>query len=127
MSRKQNCIRLTIVTLCLLLGAFSIHAETDQRTGLIIAPGWELVSAHCGACHSHRLVTSQRGDAEFWLNTIRWMQRTQNLWELPAGQEPQIIGYLAEHYSESEWGRRPPLSASLLPASSQDRDSGEDH
>ena len=127
MSRKQNCFRLTIVTPCLLLGAFSIHAETDERTGLIIAPGWELVSAHCGACHSHRLVTSQRGDAEFWLNTIRWMQRTQNLWELPAGQEPQIIGYLAEHYSESEWGRRPPLSASLLPASSQDQDSGEDH
>jgi hypothetical protein len=102
-----------ILTFSLLLAVIPAHAETDQRTGLIIAPGWQLVSAHCGACHSHQLVTSQRGDAEFWLNTIRWMQRTQNLWALPADQEPQIIAYLAEHYSESEWGRRPPLSPSL--------------
>jgi hypothetical protein len=102
-----------ILTFSLLLAVIPAHAETDQRTGLIIAPGWQLVSAHCGACHSHQLVTSQRGDAEFWLNTIRWMQRTQNLWALPADQEPQIIAYLAEHYSESTWGRRPPLSPSL--------------
>ena len=127
MSHKPNCLQFAVVTLCLLLGAFFARAETDQRTGLIIAPGWELVSAHCGACHSHQLVTSQRGDAEFWLNTIRWMQRTQNLWELPADQEPQIIGYLAEHYSESEWGRRPPLSASLLPVHREVDGSGENH
>ena len=93
----------------------SARAETDPRTGLTVAPGWELVSAHCGACHSHRLVTAQRGDEQFWLNTIRWMQRTQNLWQLPDDQEQQILAYLAEHYSESEWGRRPPLAASLMP------------
>ena len=127
MSRGSTCLQFVVVTLCLLLGASFVHAETDQRTGLIIAPGWELVSAHCGACHSHQLVTSQRGDAEFWLNTIRWMQRTQNLWALPADHEPQIIAYLAEHYSESEWGRRPPLPVSLLPSSSQAPELSEDH
>lgn len=90
-------------------------AGTDPNSGLIIAPGWELVNAHCGVCHSHRLVTAQRGDADFWRNTIRWMQRTQGLWELPTAQENIIIDYLAGHYSETEWGRRPPLAASLLP------------
>jgi hypothetical protein len=88
---------------------------TDPRTGLVMAPGWELVSAHCGACHSHRLVTAQRGDADFWRSVIRWMQKTQNLWEIPPAQEQVIIEYLASNYNESDWGRRPPLPASLMP------------
>jgi len=87
----------------------------DPDTGLIIAPGWELVSAHCGACHSHALVTAQRGDADFWRSTIRWMQKTQNLWQIPEDQEATLIGYLATHYNETDWGRRPPLPRSLLP------------
>ena len=91
------------------------RAETDPRTGLIIAPGWELVNGHCGGCHSHALVTAQRGDERFWRSTIRWMQRTQNLWEIPPQQEAALLAYLAEHYSESDWGRRPPLPALLLP------------
>jgi mono/diheme cytochrome c family protein len=90
-------------------------ADVDPTTGLLIAPGWELVNAHCGVCHSHRLVTAQRGDADFWLNTIRWMQRTQGLWDLPPEQEQIIVEYLSTNYSESEWGRRPPLAASLMP------------
>lgn len=90
-------------------------SEIDPDSGLIKADGWQLVNAHCGACHSHRLITQQRGDAEFWLSTIRWMQRTQNLWDLPDSQEQSIIDYLSEHYDESEWGRRPPLSATLRP------------
>ncbi len=96
-------------------GAAAAPAGTDPDTGLIIAPGWQLVRAHCGACHSHRLVTAQRGDRDFWLQTIRWMQRTQNLWELPAEQETAILDYLAGAYAETEWGRRPPLSPQLLP------------
>jgi hypothetical protein len=90
-------------------------AEIDPGSGLIKADGWELVNAHCGACHSHRLVTQQRGDAEFWLSTIRWMQRTQNLWDIPGSQEQTLIDYLSEHYNETEWGRRPALSPTLLP------------
>ncbi len=85
-----------------------------------MAPGWELVAAHCGACHSHALVTAQRGDAEFWRSVIRWMQKTQNLWSIPEPQESELIEYLAENYNETDWGRRPPLSASLLPGQASD-------
>jgi hypothetical protein len=61
------------------------------------------------------LVTSQRGDRQFWEDTIRWMQRTQNLWQLPTAHEAEILAYLSTHYQESDWGRRPPLSPSLMP------------
>lgn len=89
--------------------------ETDPNTGLIIAPGWEMAAAHCGACHSHALVTAQRGDAEFWRSTIRWMQKTQNLWQIPAAQEDALISYLETNYNETDWGRRPLLPQSLMP------------
>jgi hypothetical protein len=88
---------------------------TDPTTGLIVADGWQWVRAHCGGCHSYRLVTSQRGDATYWRNVIAWMQRTQNLWPIPAQQEPALIAYLARHYDEAEWGRRPGLAESLQP------------
>ena len=108
--------RLLIVCVCAICCAQgSLAVETDPRTGLVIAEGWRLVDAHCGACHSHALVTEQRGDREFWTSTIRWMQRTQNLWQIPEAQERVLIDYLARHYNETEWGRRPPLPASLRP------------
>ena len=75
-----------------------------------------MAAAHCGGCHSHALVTAQRGDAEFWRATIRWMQKTQNLWQIPEAQEQTLIAYLEENYNETEWGRRPPLPQSLMPA-----------
>lgn len=100
-------------------GGSWVHGEErDPATGLILAPGWELVAAHCGACHSHALVTAQRGDAEFWRSTIRWMQKTQNLWQIPEPQETTLIDYLATNYNETDWGRRPPLPHSLMPGSS---------
>ncbi|MEZ5561196.1 MAG: hypothetical protein R3E86_21960 [Pseudomonadales bacterium] len=109
--------RLTAVVLSLALATTSADAvaDTDPATGLVIAPGWELVRANCGACHSYRLVTAQRGDADFWLSTIRWMQRTQNLWPLAPQQEQSIIDYLSANYAETDWGRRPPLSPLLMP------------
>lgn len=107
---------LLLLGICgLVQGAQGADRTVDKTTGLIVAPGWELVNAHCGACHSHRLVTAQRGDGEFWRSTIRWMQRTQNLWDIPDGQEASIVGYLAANYNETDWGRRPPLPASQLP------------
>ena len=101
-----------------LFSAASAAAEPglDPNTGLVIAPGWELAAAHCGGCHSHALVTAQRGDAEFWRSTIRWMQKTQNLWQIPEAQEQTLIAYLEENYNETDWGRRPPLPQSLKPA-----------
>jgi hypothetical protein len=104
------------VSLLLVLLPFSAQGqEVDERTGLILAPGWPLVMAHCGACHSYRLITAQRGDEAFWLETIRWMQRTQNLWAIPEDQESTIVTYLAANYNETDWGRRPPLSPILMP------------
>jgi hypothetical protein len=99
----------------LLLAGSGYAAEVDPKTGLVMAEDWQLAAAHCGGCHSHRLVTAQRGDAEFWRSTIRWMQKTQNLWQIPPEQETRLITYLAGNYDESDWGRRPSLPPSLLP------------
>ena len=120
-TRRRIAVIATVIAASI-IGAFAQAEENavDPATGLIVAPGWELVAAHCGACHSHALVTAQRGDAEFWRSTIRWMQKTQNLWQIPEPQEQTLIGYLATHYNETDWGRRPPLPGSLMPPESAD-------
>ena len=112
---------LRLSLLLILLPLCSVGQDLDQETGLLLAPGWELVMAHCGGCHSYRLITAQRGDAAFWLTTIRWMQGTQNLWPIPDNQETAIVAYLAENYYETDWGRRPPLSPILMPPAAQQR------
>jgi hypothetical protein len=100
----------------MLLGVWLlVLPQPGNAAELIAASGDDLVRAHCSGCHSLHLVTAQRGDRAYWLKTIRWMQRTQNLWTLPAAQETVILDYLAEHYAESEWGRRPNLSPLLQP------------
>lgn len=87
----------------------------DKATGLIIAEGWELVSAHCGVCHSHALVTGQSGDRETWLEIIRWMQSTQNLWQFDPESEASMLDYLAKNYPPKVSSRRAPLANSLRP------------
>ncbi|MDA1075306.1 MAG: hypothetical protein O3A63_11180 [Proteobacteria bacterium] len=90
--------------------------ETPQVAGsLIRAPGWELVHAHCSGCHSITLVTSQRGERPFWKELIRWMQRTQNLWQFEPATEETILNYLATNYGAGRPQRRAPLAADLLP------------
>ena len=84
--------------------------ETDDQNS---AEAQMLIQGHCSGCHSLQIVTTQRGDAEYWTDTIRWMQRTQNLWLIPPEQEAKIIDYLASNYSEEEWGRRPNLPPGL--------------
>ena len=108
-------LRSWLMGLVVLAAASGRAAEEDAATGLTLAPGWELVRTHCGACHSYRLVTSQRGDEAFWRDTIRWMRRTQNLWPIAAEEEARIVAYLAANYAETGWGRRPPLSPLLMP------------
>ena len=78
-----------------------------------------LVQAHCSGCHSLSLVSAQRGDRTYWERTIRWMQRTQNLWQIPPAQESVILDYLASKYSEAEWGRRPNLPPQLVRIASE--------
>jgi len=82
---------------------------------LVQDDGWELVFAHCSACHSLRLVTSNRGDRDTWLRLIRWMQQTQNLWQIEPTSEARLLDYLARNYGPEEAVRRAQLPAHLLP------------
>jgi hypothetical protein len=103
----------------LLLPLLASAADIDESTGLVKNPGWEQVRAHCGGCHSHTLVTSQRADRNTWLNIIRWMQKTQNLWQFEPQVEAQILDYLAENYPPLADRRRAPIAPSLMPGSGE--------
>ena len=109
-------VRATALVFALLAGASPASgAEVDEATGLAVAPGWELVRIHCGGCHSHKLVTGQRADRQTWLDMIRWMQETQNLWQFDAQTEAGILDYLATNYPPAPNRRRAPIPASLMP------------
>ena len=82
-----------------------IHTET----GFIAANGLEAVINNCTNCHSAKLVTQNRMTREGWLTTIRWMQKTQNLWDL-GDQESIILDYLAKNYAPENKGRRQNLT-----------------
>jgi hypothetical protein len=79
------------------------------RTGLIDAPGLMETVTNCTNCHSAKLVTQNRMSAERWKATIRWMQETQNLWDL-GKNEDVIINYLVENYPPKTSRRREILS-----------------
>ena len=87
----------------------------DPGTGLVIADGWELVAAHCTACHSTRQFLRQRGTRATWQSILDWMQATQGLWQFPEGVEERIVDYLAEHYGPTGSWRRAPIPPDLLP------------
>ena len=80
-----------------------------------MAPGFDLVSTQCTACHSARLITQNRADRDGWLAMIRWMQETQGLWPFDEATETAILDYLAKNYAPSALHRRAPLSESMLP------------
>lgn len=90
--------------------------ESQSAPELVSAPGVELVKRHCLACHSAGLIAQNRADQQGWTQMIRWMQRTQGLWEL-GEDEAEIVAYLAEHYGVSRSGRRQPLHPDLMPPS----------
>lgn len=79
------------------------------RTGLVEGKGLMAVVNNCTNCHSAKLVIQNRMNAEQWKSTIRWMQRTQNLWDL-GSQEDIIINYLVENYPTRKKGRRENLA-----------------
>ena len=107
-----------MLTALFLLPAVAMPAdEVDEATGLIKNPGWEMVRIHCGGCHSHALVIGQRADRQTWLDIIRWMQATQNLWQFDPATENQILDYLADNYPPQPNRRRAPVPPSLLPRS----------
>lgn len=79
------------------------------RTGLIDAEGLMVVVSNCTSCHSAKLLTQNRMTAERWNETIKWMQETQNLWDLGGNQEI-IVNYLTTNYPYKKGGRRPILT-----------------
>lgn len=79
------------------------------RTGLKEADGLMAVVNNCTNCHSAKLVTQNRMNEERWIATIRWMQETQNLWDL-GNNEEIIVDYLVTNYPPQKKGRREVLS-----------------
>lgn len=109
----------------LLVVSIGAHAEVDPATGFEIDENWELVRAHCTACHSARIVTQNRGSRETWLARIRWMQDKQGLWPFDPATEAKILDYLQAHYGPSEGARRPPIPTHLMPENPLARTGGE--
>ena len=74
-------------------------------TGFKDDEGLQTVIVSCTPCHSAKLVTQNRANKQGWISIIRWMQETQNLWDLGAN-EAVIVNYLAKNYAPEEKGRR---------------------
>lgn len=74
-------------------------------SGLVVDDGFIQVKATCLACHSAKLVTQNRATRDGWKKMIRWMQETQNLWDLGTNED-LILDYLAKHYAPDDVGRR---------------------
>ncbi|WP_330925918.1 hypothetical protein [Candidatus Sororendozoicomonas aggregata] len=91
----------------------------DKQSGLIMAPGWELVNYQCNACHSSLIIPQNGGDEAFWRETIQWMIDTQGLWDLSETWDP-VLQYLSTNYPASsdipmDIFRRLPLESDALP------------
>lgn len=78
-------------------------------TGLIADESLPLIIQNCTNCHSAKMITQNRATREGWLSMIRWMQSTQNLWDL-GENESAIIDYLAKNYAPEKEGRRKNLA-----------------
>jgi hypothetical protein len=79
------------------------------RTGFVEGEGLMTVVNNCTNCHSAKLVTQNRMNEEGWKATIKWMQETQNLWDL-GKNEDIIVKYLATYYAPEKKGRRQNLA-----------------
>ena len=91
---------------------------TDAKSGLVMAPGWQMVSGQCNACHSSLIVAQNRGDRAFWRETLQWMIDTQGLWDLSDTWEP-TLDYLSTFYGpiafDQRTFRRKPIDPALMP------------
>lgn len=81
-----------------------IENGIHKPTGLIVDKGVEEVMVTCKSCHSLEIVIQNRADREGWKELIVWMQKTQNLWQLP--NEAIILDYLGKNYAPKNTGRR---------------------
>nr|WP_299382624.1 monoheme cytochrome C [Allomuricauda sp.] len=78
-------------------------------TGFVDDTGMKATIQNCTNCHSAKLVTQNRMSREGWEATIRWMQETQNLWDL-GNNEELILTYLSKNYAPQAKGRRQNLN-----------------
>lgn len=113
---------LHILALLLTTSTFGVIATEqypiDKTTGLIMAPGWEIVKNQCNACHTSLIIPQNVGDRKIWRETIQWMIDTQGLWDLNETWDP-VLDYLETYYNESgidmKIFRRKPLNAAQMP------------
>lgn len=82
-----------------------IHVETGLKDG----EGLMLVVQNCTSCHSAKMITQNRANKEGWRSMIKWMQQTQNLWDLGDNEE-KIVNYLSSNYPPQKKGRRAALT-----------------
>ncbi len=86
-----------------------IENGVHVRTGLKEGTGLAETVANCTGCHSAKLIIQNNLDREAWIANIRWMQATQNLWDLGKNEEI-ILDYLVTNYPPDNKGRREPLT-----------------
>lgn len=123
--RKLLSVIYTVLGLIVFAGLILIYAvyiepyeNTDVVTktevvkpdvdGLVEGEGREVVATNCTVCHSAKLITQNRATREGWQNMIKWMQETQNLWQL-GDNEVVILDYLEKYYAPEAKGRRQAL------------------
>jgi hypothetical protein len=85
--------------------------KRDPESGLVIDETMPIVKGQCTACHSSKLILQSHFDRDKWIERIRWMQRTQKLWDLGETEKP-ILDYLTKYYGAVPIpfdGRRFPL------------------
>lgn len=81
----------------------------DVETGFVAQGDYLMVKSHCTGCHSAKLVLQNRATRGGWEEMIRWMQQTQQLWDL-GEQEGKILDYLSTYYAPQGQGRRASLA-----------------
>ena len=95
--------------LIVLIDEDKIENGIHVRTGFIDDIGLMTVVNNCTNCHSSKLVIQNRMNADRWNATIKWMQETQNLWQLGDNQKI-IVDYLVKNYPPIDTGRREGLT-----------------
>ena len=114
---KQILMGLGLFALALAapLRAEEPEVPVDELTGLMMAPGWEMVRNNCITCHSAKQFLQQRGTRQTWDHIITWMQERAGLWPLQAEVRETILDYLETNHGPGESFRRSPIPAHLMP------------
>jgi hypothetical protein len=89
--------------------------KVDVDSGMKMGENWQLVRAHCTACHSGYHFLKQTGNRYTWSDMIDWMQKTQGLWQFDKETEEKIMNYLVTYYAPNKQSRRAAIPLSLMP------------